>query len=195
MKNISDKEETPSAADDCAQAINESRQGKASAVSNSRGGVALLSADRELRETVYGSDDYKKTLELRHRVLRQPLGLNLWNENLSVEINQRHFSIWQKPDELLACVVIVPMENACVKLRQMAVNPDYQRQGLGRRLIAAVETILINDGVKLIELHARTSAEIFYKGCGYQSVGEIFTEVGIDHRCMTKLVAPAISHL
>lgn len=114
--------------------------------------------------------------------------MNLWHENLSVEINQRHFSVWQTPGQLLACVVIVPLTAKSVKLRQMAVAPEFRRQGLGQKLIAAVEKILINDGVKRIDLHARAEAESFYRTCGFDPVGDIFTEVGIPHRCMTKLL-------
>lgn len=201
MKNSSDKKTQASAVDDCAQAVQESWQKKTAALQPSPAPKSLmLTAERELRETVYGSDAYKTTLELRHRVLREPLGLNLWHENLSVEVNQRHFSLWQSAepgrqagDILLACVVITPLAKGCVKLRQMAVNPDYQRQGLGQLLITKVEKILLADGIGLIELHARVSAEAFYKNCGYTPVGEIFTEVGIAHRCMTKIINPVIA--
>lgn len=200
MKNMSGKKHVPSAVDDCAQVINESWQHRAggNADIHSEGihsdirseKVALLTSDREFRETRYGSEAYKTTLELRHRVLRAPLGLDLWHENLSVERDQRHFSIWQQPDTLLACVVIVPLARACVKLRQMAVNPDYQKQGLGQQLLTSVEKILLADGIGLIELHARVSAQGFYKSCGYQPVGDIFTEIGIEHLCMTKMINP-----
>lgn len=145
------------------------------------------------RETPYGSSEYQTTLELRQRVLRQPLGLDLYQENLQAEKHQRHFSVWQPPAQLLACVVIVPLANACVKLRQMAVNPDFRNQGLGRQLIGAVENLLFNDGVKQIELHARVEAELFYKACGYQADGDIFEEVGIPHRRMSKVLVAASS--
>ncbi|MDO9519017.1 MAG: GNAT family N-acetyltransferase [Pseudohongiella sp.] len=192
MAKTSDKNRRPSAVEDCAEVVNESWQRRAGGPADNR--QQLLPVRREFRETDYGTEAYKRTLELRHRVLREPLGLNLWNENLSVEVNQRHFSIWsvdQKTDTLLACVVIVPLAAGCVKLRQMAVDASYQRQRLGQQLITEVEKIMSSEGARLIELHARVSAESFYKACGYQSVGGIFTEVGIKHRCMTKIINPA----
>ena len=191
MTKLSQGQSAASAVDDCAQAVNESwqaRQAQHSGVS-----AQPASDTRELRETAYGSPSYKTTLALRQRVLREPLGLNLWHENLSVEVNQRHFSLWLPPDQLLACVVIVPLATDCVKLRQMAVNPDYQRQGLGQQLISAVEAILVAEGIALIELHARVSVLSFYQGCGYQSAGEQFTEVGIAHQRMTKRLTAATS--
>jgi predicted GNAT family N-acyltransferase len=192
MATTSDNNPGPSAVDDCAKVVNESWQRRAASVGNNK--VTRPSASREFREIAYGSEAYKQTLELRHRVLRAPLGLDLWAENLAAETSQRHFSIWavdRKTETLLACVVIVPLADALVKLRQMAVDPQYQRQNLGQQLIAGVEKILLSEGVKQIELHARISAQPFYTACGYEAAGEIFTEVGIDHRCMIKIINPA----
>jgi len=179
----------PSAVDDCATAVNESwRQRKIPGAS----GAAL--PEISLRELRYGTDDYKQTLQLRHRILRAPLGLDLFQENLTVEVHQRHFSLWQTagspPDTLLACLVIVPIAPACVKLRQMAVSDRHQRRGLGQQLVTQVEAVLAREGVALIELHARVSAVPFYQSCGYQCVGDIFTEVGIPHQRMSKVLAP-----
>lgn len=181
-----------SAVDDCAQAIDESWQRRVGVKHD------MPVTSPGFREITYGSDTYKATLALRHRILREPLGLNLWHENLSVEIDQRHFTLWQqsasldaggqKQVELVACLVIVPKSPGCVKLRQMAVNDRYQRQGLGQRLIALVEAVLVGEGVELIELHARESAVGFYQTSGYQRVGPPFTEVGLPHQCMTKII-------
>jgi predicted GNAT family N-acyltransferase len=138
-----------------------------------------------LRETPFGSDHYKQSLQLRHRILRAPLGLDLFAEDLGVEQQQRHFSLWQEKN-LLACLVIVPVSASAVKLRQMAVNDQYQRRGYGQQLIASVESVLTNEGIGRIELHARVRAIPFYQACGYHTVGEIYTEVGIPHQTMVK---------
>ena len=190
MKDTTVKAPMASAVDDCAQAIHESWQQRAGLKDD------MPVTTPNLREITYGSDAYKATLALRHRILREPLGLNLWHENLSVEKDQRHFTLWQQTaslsasaqhtTELVACLVIVPKSPGCVKLRQMAVNDRYQRQGLGQRLIALVEAVLIGEGIELIELHARESAVGFYQTRGYQRVGPAFTEVGLPHQRMTK---------
>ena len=194
---------TASAVDDCAQVIQESWQRRAASVKDHGAEQRLaLSEMFEFREIVYGSADYKTTLALRHQILREPLGLNLWHENLSVEIDQRHFTLWQRTGsltgrddnnaELLACVVIVPKSQGCVKLRQMAVNSRFQRRGLGQRLIAAVEYILVNEGVKQIELSARESAVAFYQASHYACEGSAYVEVGLPHRRMIKMLKPGV---
>lgn len=199
MKDTADKASKASAVDDCAQAIDESWQRRVGVKHN------MPDTGPEFREITYGSDAYKATLALRHRILREPLGLNLWHENLSVEIDQRHFTLWQqsvsldasgqKQVGLVACLVIVPKSPGCVKLRQMAVSEHYQGQGLGQRLIALVEAALVNEGVELIELHARESAVGFYQASGYQRVGPAFTEVGLPHQRMTKLLKTNVGNM
>ncbi len=201
--NTSENISTASAVDDCAQVIHESWQRRA-AILEDHGAEKrpTLSEMFEFREIVYGSADYKTTLALRHQILREPLGLNLWHENLSVEIDQRHFTLWQRTGsltgrddntaELLACVVIVPKSQGCVKLRQMAVNSRFQRRGLGQRLIAAVEYILVNEGVKQIELSARESAVAFYQASHYACEGSAYVEVGLPHQRMIKMLKPGV---
>lgn len=194
----------PSAVDDCAQVVQEHWQRRAASLAEpvtEKGHT--VSEVFECREILYGSDEYKTTLALRHQILREPLGLNLWHENLSVEIDQRHFTLWQRAGsltgsdnnsaQLLACVVIVPKGQGWVKLRQMAVNSRFQRRGLGQRLIAAVEDILFNEGVKQIELSARASAVAFYEASHYACEGPAYVEVGLPHQRMTKMLKPTVN--
>ena len=202
-ENTSESLSTASAVDDCAQVIHESWQRRvASLPEHVTEQGRTVSEVFEFREIVYGSDEYKTTLALRHQILREPLGLNLWHENLSVEIDQRHFTLWQRAGsltgsdnnaaQLLACVVIVPKGQGRVKLRQMAVNSHFQRRGLGQRLIAAVEDILVNEGVKQIELSARESAVAFYQASHYACEGPAYVEVGLPHQRMTKMLKPTV---
>lgn len=203
MNNTSDSTPIPSTVDDCAQVVQEHWQRRAASLPEPvTEKVHPVSEVFEFREIVYGSDEYKTTLALRHQILREPLGLNLWHENLSVEIDQRHFSLWQltgsltgsdvNTAQLLACLVIVPKSQGWVKLRQMAVNSRFQRRGLGQRLIAAVEEILVNEGVKQIELSARASAVAFYEASHYACEGPAYVEVGLPHQRMTKMLKPTV---
>tara|TARA_R110002072_G_scaffold269868_2_gene429283 strand:- start:12392 stop:12973 length:582 start_codon:yes stop_codon:yes gene_type:complete len=176
-----------SAVDDCAQVVSESwaqqvagqeatRQEPAGAVA---GGLRFASMD-------YGSDAYKQTLALRERVLRQPLGLSLWDENLTEESRQLHFGLLNTESRPVACLVVVSLTGQAVKIRQMAVDPDYQGQGLGRKLMQRVEQWLMARGVKTATLHARTTAVGFYESLGYVQIGAEFAEVGIPHCKMTR---------
>ena len=137
------------------------------------------------REITCTSPLYLQTLALRERVLRIPIDLVLSAEDIADEDQQRHF-VMLDGDDLVACVVIKPLHTATVKLRQMAVSPQYQRQNVGRDMIMAVEGVLIRSGTTHIEMSARKSASGFYEKLGYHASGEPYTEQGIPHVRMEK---------
>ena len=43
-----------------------------------------------IREIVYNSEDYRHELELRDKILRKPLGLSLYDDNIEKESNDVH---------------------------------------------------------------------------------------------------------
>jgi ribosomal protein S18 acetylase RimI-like enzyme len=141
----------------------------------------------EFSEIIYGTQKYDQAVKLRQEILRAPLDLDLHSEDLSSETKQLHFGIFSN-DLIQACLVIVPVEDSLAKLRQMAVEPEQQRNGLGRKLILEVEEHLKSIGFKEIELNARTSAIGFYQKLGYEVIGEEFTEVKIPHLKMLKSI-------
>lgn len=140
------------------------------------------------RKIEFGSDAYREALQLRHEVLRAPIGLNLYEEDLSKESDERHFGLFGANDVLVACVTAVPLSPAAAKLRQMAVSAAHQRKGYGQRIIRCLEDRLARDGVAEISMHARVSAVSFYQRLGYSMDGDPFTEVGIPHVRMRKRI-------
>jgi formate C-acetyltransferase len=143
----------------------------------------------EVREVAFGSDDYRRACALRDQVLRAPLGLRLYDEDLSAERDQRHFGWFDLDGALSACATAAPLGAGAAKIRQMAVAPDRRGRGLGRRLLLEVERRLAAGGIARVELHARRAAEGFYRHCGYESEGAGFVEVTIPHVKMTKRLA------
>ena len=141
-----------------------------------------------IRPILHGTADYEAECALRHMVLRVPLGLDLYAENLAAERNQMHFGLFGENEDLLACAIAVLAEPPEARIRQMAVRPDRQRQGLGRILIQALEETLVGRGFLRFHLHARLGAAGFYETLGYTRIGSEFTEVGIPHVMMEKTV-------
>lgn len=129
--------------------------------------------------------DYLKVLALRQTVLRAPLGLNLYDEDLSREIDE-HIFIYKENDAIQGCLLLAPVAVQKGKLRQMAVAADQQGKGIGAALIQFAEEFARSKQYKTFELHARISALAFYETLGYEAVGAQFTEVGIPHVKMIK---------
>ncbi len=141
------------------------------------------------REIVHGSNEYDAACALRHAVLREPLGLDLYQEDLEREASQWHFGLFTEAGHLLGCVVALPMPGRTVRVRQMAVVPDFQRRGLGTRIMQHLEQELVRRGIRKAILHARASAAGFYERLGYRVSGEPFEEIGLVHYLMTKNLA------
>ncbi|MBU3904373.1 MAG: GNAT family N-acetyltransferase [Gammaproteobacteria bacterium] len=127
---------------------------------------------------------------MRNEVLRLPLGLNLYSEDLQQEKEQLHFGLFDHDSELIACVIAVPQGAGQAKLRQMAVKAGNEGRGAGRRLLLSLEELLGARGVTQLSLHARISAAGFYEKLGYARSGELFVEVGIPHIRMEKQQQP-----
>jgi len=138
------------------------------------------------RQIACPSPDYALECALRDEVLRRPLGLRLRDEDLAAEDRQWHFGLFAADGNLVACAVALPLSPVRVKIRQMAVAPAWQAQGIGRRLMEELERNLRARDLAAFELHARRTATGFYQKLGYKAVGAEFFEVGIPHVKMVK---------
>ncbi len=140
------------------------------------------------KEIVFGTAEYRLECDLRHAVLREPLGLSFTAEELANEENQLHFGLFEPEDDLIACVVAVRLSPTDARIRQMAVSPGHQRRGVGTRLMKELEEHLRSRGFRNLVLHARASAVEFYEKLGYAVVGDEFIDVTIAHVRMVKVV-------
>ncbi|SOE22731.1 Acetyltransferase (GNAT) domain-containing protein [Spirosomataceae bacterium TFI 002] len=128
---------------------------------------------------------YQQELTLRDQVLRIPLGMSIYNDDLSDEPNQVHF-LAIHTNEVIG-VVILKKEGNVGKLRQMAVKPEFQGQQIGRKLVEALEEYAAKNGIKEVKMHARYHAEYFYEKLGYHKTSKPhFEEVGMKHYEMAK---------
>lgn len=142
----------------------------------------------------FGSEAYERAWLLRQTVLRAPLGLTLDISERAAEASHRHFALFTDHDELAACISVVPLPDGCAKLRQMAVNDIMRGAGLGRTLITRVETLLAEQGIRHLHMHARETAIGFYRKLGYQTEGEPFIEITIPHIRMSKTLTATPQH-
>lgn len=137
------------------------------------------------REIVHGSAEFGVECALRDELLRRPLGMDLFEEDLESEREQWHFGLFAE-EALVACGVVVPLGEGVAKVRQVAVGEAWQGKGLGRRLMAGIEEELVRRGILEVELHARREVVDFYLSLDYAVVGEEFEEVGLPHLKMGK---------
>ena len=139
----------------------------------------------DVRLIDYGTPAYHQALQLRNRLLREPLGLNLYDEDLAAEQHHWHFGMYDGLT-LVGCVMAVPADGEVAKIRQMVIDSTRQGQGLGKVLLSEVESQLEAKGIRHVVLHARVAARGFYSRLGYTAAGGEFVEVGIPHVKMQK---------
>lgn len=139
----------------------------------------------EIRCITTNDAAYQEVLRLRHTVLRAPLGMDIYTEDLHHEVNDCILTAWQQ-QQLIGCVLLKPLFDNTMKLRAMAVLPSVQGQGFGRLLVLQAEREAMAQQAQGIVLHARVSAKGFYEKLGYEIIGEPFVEVTLPHVKMRK---------
>ena len=134
----------------------------------------------------FGSAAHRDMIALRHRVLREPLGLAFIDEQLAAEKDQIHLAL-QHESIVIGTLLLVPPDAAgTARLRQMAIDPCYERRGFGTLLLRHGEDRLSQLQATRIALAAREQAVGFYTRLGYATQGEPFIEVTLPHLPMMK---------
>lgn len=134
----------------------------------------------------FGTPQYGELVSLRELVLRKPLGLEFTTNDLSEEYTSIHLGCYSNQNELLACLVLKPISETEIKMRQVAVFPNIQRQGAGTFLVHSSEVVAKAEGYSKLVLSARLPAVPFYERLDYSIDGGIYQEVSIDHMKMWK---------
>lgn len=133
----------------------------------------------------HGSEQYHSAVDLRDRILRKPLGLQFTPEQLASESTYKHL-VGTIDDQICACCILVQSNDGWFQARQVAVDSNFQRQGFGKRLMEYCHQHILACGGEKIFCHARKTAQKFYEGLEYQTVGEYFEEVTLQHIRMEK---------
>lgn len=138
-------------------------------------------------QIAFGTPEFDEALRLRDEVLRKPLNMQFDPEDIAKEYDSYHLACYHNvTNELAAFLILKPIGDKILKMRQVAVDPSLQSKGVGTFLIKESEKFGKRYGYDRIELNARDTAVTFYKKAGYAIQGEVFKEVGIDHFFMFK---------
>ena len=132
-----------------------------------------------------GSAEYRDALRLREDILRKPLRLTITEQELTHDVDCFHLGGFDGT-QLRAVLLLQPLDQHTVKMRQVAVSHDVQRSGVGAQLIAFAERFARQRSYGAMIAHARATALGFYLRLGYTAVGDEFIETTIPHRLVTK---------
>lgn len=135
----------------------------------------------------FGSSRYDQLVELRYKILLEPLGLKFLESHRDKEVNYLHIGcIENLDDKLIGGLMLIPLNDDTIRMMQVAVDTRYQGEGIGRDLIKYAEERAKEAGYKKIIMHAMLNVIGFYEKIGYHQEGDIFAERGITFAKMVK---------
>ena len=142
---------------------------------------------RKMIDVDVGSSRYDELVELRYKVLLEPLGLKFLDMYREKEMNYLHIGCVESLDDnLVGGLMLVPVNDEEIRLMQVAVDSKYQREGVGREMVKYAEKRAREAGYSRIVMHAMLSVVHFYEKLGYRQEGDIFEENGITFARMVK---------
>lgn len=142
---------------------------------------------RKMIDVDFGSSRYDELVELRYKVLLEPLGLKFLDMYREKEMNYLHIGCVESLDNnLVGGLMLVPVNDEEIRLMQVAVDSKYQREGVGREIVKYAEKRAREAGYSRIVMHAMLSVVHFYEKLGYRQEGDIFEENGITFARMVK---------
>ena len=124
-------------------------------------------------------------MKFRFNNLRKPLNLNWSKEDLLNENQQNHFAL-KNQSEIVGSFCLKKIDCSTIRLRQMAIEKKWQRQGYGSSILKFTEKFAIKNNYKKIIIIARLSALDFYKKNFFKTSGNIFTDVKVNSIKMYK---------
>ena len=139
----------------------------------------------QIKEINYHSEEYQRLLNFRFNNLRKPLNLNWSEEDLLNENQQNHFAL-KNQSEIVGSFCLKKIDCSTIRLRQMAIEKKWQRQGYGSSILKFTEEFAIKNNYKKIIIIARLSAINFYKKNFFKTSGNIFIDLTVNSIKMYK---------
>ena len=142
---------------------------------------------KKMIDVDFGSSRYDELVELRYKVLLEPLGLKFLDSFRDKEAAYLHIGcIESLDDKLVGGLILAPVNDKEIRLMQVTVDPVYQGEGIGRQLVAYAEKRAQEAGFTKIVMHAMLSVVNFYEKLGYKQEGDLFEEQGLTFAKMVK---------
>lgn len=142
---------------------------------------------RKMVDVTFGSSRYDDLVELRYKVLLEPLGLKFLDSFRNKEASYLHIGcIEQLDDKLVGGLILAPVDNDTIRMMQVAVDDKYQGEGVGREMVKYAEKRVKEAGYSHLVMFAMLSVIGFYEKLGFKQEGDIFEDNGITFAKMVK---------
>ena len=134
------------------------------------------------------SEEFKEYDLFRWEILRKPLGKSIKSLKDEYEDSSYHL-IGVIDNKIIACGRLHFNSDNEAQIRYMAINENFQRKGIGVKIIELLEAEAKKKQINKIVLNARNHVIEFYAKSGYKAVRKYEgSDTGIPHTTMEKIL-------
>lgn len=142
---------------------------------------------KKMIDVEFGSSRYDELVELRYKILLEPLGLKFLDSFRSKEMSYLHIGCVESlDDKLVGGLILAPVNSHEIRLMQVAVDTTRQGEGIGKALVEYALKRAKEAGYSKVIMHAMISVVGFYEKLGFKQEGDLFEEQGITFAKMVK---------
>lgn len=142
-------------------------------------------------EVQFGSPAYDEVTALREQELFGRFDAELLLKGLRKEYSERHFGLYDVEDRLLAAGSVHEHHleegaDPLLHIYQVVVQKKVQKRGLGRRLLAYLETMARREGYRKTYIEVPEPVIPFFQQLEYKKYGRGFKLQEVKHYRMKK---------
>ncbi len=126
-------------------------------------------------------DDFERYYQFRWEQLRKPLDLPRGSERDALDNQSYHCMVQLSEGLSIGVGSIQPQEDNTMRIRYMAVESQYQRLGVGAKIMKNLLDYAIDNQTAKCWLNARAQAVDFYHKQGFDVIDEVKTELAVPH--------------
>ncbi len=142
--------------------------------------------DFQIRQPISPAE-YDEYYDLRWRVLRKPWKMPVGSEREERDATASHYIAVNEDQKIVGAGRLHLKSEKEAQIRFMAVEDAFQKKGVGKALIIAMEAEAVQRGAETAMLMARDYAVGFYERLGYKIEEKTFILFGnIQHYKMRK---------
>ena len=141
-----------------------------------------------LFKTPSNSEEFKNYDLFRWEILRKPIGKSIESLKDKYEDSSYHL-IGVIDNKIIACGRLHFNNTYEAQIRYMAIDENFQRKGIGVKIIELLEAEAKKKRINKIVLNARNHVIEFYEKSGYKAVRKYEgSDTGIPHTTMEKIL-------